>query len=397
MRVLHAYNQHRGGGGANNVTQATIELQRAQGLQVEVLARNALHLPQGLRGLPGRLEAGTGVVWGGSSVREFRALLERFQPQVVHVHEIYPMVSPWILPECTRRGIPVVMSCVDFRMTCPLVTHTRDGRSCTRCLDPGREWHAIRHNCRGSLPESAASALYNVGVRALGLFARHVDHYIAPSAFAGQWLVRHAGLPADRLSVISPPVHMPDTAADAAQGSYIAYAGRFAPEKGLPVFAAAARATGLPFRMARHHASLVTTDVPAGPEVVVTHDAAELQAFYRGARALVLPSLWFETFGLVGAEAMSHGIPVIGSRLGSVADLIEEGVDGLLFEAGDAQALARQVRLLWDDPSLAARMGQAARAKALSHWAPQRHAEQVLQVYETLLSRAGRPAGVAPP
>ncbi len=103
----------------------------------------------------------------------------------------------------------------------------------------------------------------------------------------------------------------------------------------------------------------------------------------------MLPSLWFETFGLVGAEAMSHGIPVIGSRLGSVADLIEEGVDGLLFEAGDAQALARQVRLLWDDPSLAARMGRAARTKALSHWAPQRHAQQVLQVYESVLSRCG--------
>lgn len=387
MRVLHAYNQHRGGGGANNVTQATIALQRKQGLQVEVLARSALQLPKGLRGLPGRLQAGTGVLRGGGSARDFLALLGRFEPQVVHVHEIYPMVSPWILPECTRRGIPVVMSCVDFRMTCPLVTHMRDGHGCTRCLDPGREWHALRYNCRGNLAESAAAALYNVGVRMLGLFDRHVNHYIAPSDFAGRWLVEHAGLPADRLSVISPPVHMPDAAADAAQGTYIAYAGRFAPEKGLPVFADAARATGLPFRMARHHASLVTTEVPPGPEVIVTHNASELQAFYRGARALVVPSLWFETFGLVGAEAMSHGIPVIGSRLGAVADLVDEGVDGLLFEAGNADDLARQVRLLWDHPALAARMGQAARAKALTCWAPHLHAHQVLQVYESLLSR----------
>jgi len=386
MRVLHVYNQHRGGGGANNVTEATIELQREQGLKVQVMARSALQLPAGLRGLPGKLQAGTGVLWGGASVRDFVSLLDSFKPHVVHVHEIYPMVSPWILPQCTRRGLPVVMSCVDFRMSCPLVTHARDGRLCTSCLGPGREWHALRHNCRGSLPESAAAALYNVGVRTLGLFDRHVSRYIAPSAFAGRWLTDHAGLPSSRLCVISPPVHLPATAADAAQGSYVAYAGRFSPEKGLPVFAEAARATGLPFRMARHHASLVTVDVPEGPEVVVTHNAAELQAFYRGARMLVVPSIWFETFGLVGAEAMGHGIPVIGSRLGAVADLVQDGVDGLLFEAGNATELARQVHKLWQDPALAGRMGQAARDKAMAQWGPQRHAAEVLAVYEGVLA-----------
>lgn len=386
MRVLHVYNQHRGGGGANNVTQATIEVQREQGLQVQVMARSALKLPPGLRGLPGRLQAGTGVLWGGRSVRDFVALLDSFKPQIVHVHEIYPMVSPWILPHCTSRGLPVVMSCVDFRMSCPLVTHARDGRLCTDCLGPGREWHALRHNCRGSLPETAAAALYNVGVRTLRLFDRHVNRYIAPSAFAGRWLTEHAGLPLDRLRVISPPVHLPATAADAAQGAYVAYAGRFSPEKGLPVFAQAARATGLPFRMARHHASLVSIDVPEGPEVVITHDTADLQAFYRGARMLVVPSIWFETFGLVGAEAMGHGIPVIGSRLGAVADLVQDGVDGLLFEAGNAADLARQVQKLWQDPALAGRMGEAARAKASALWRPQQHAAQVLQVYTELLS-----------
>ena len=88
----------------------------------------------------------------GLSVREFCALLDSFQPDIVHAHELYPLVSPWILPECTRRGIPVVMSCVDFRLTCPLVTHARQGQVCTKCVG-GREHHAVLNNCRGSLPE----------------------------------------------------------------------------------------------------------------------------------------------------------------------------------------------------------------------------------------------------
>ena len=383
MRVLHAYNRHRGGGGANNATQATIDLARAAGVEVQVLARSANQLPPGLRG---RVQAGLGVLWGRESLQEFRAGVEEFRPDLVHAHELYPLVSPWILPECTRRGIPVVMSCVDFRLTCPLVTHARQGQICTRCVG-GREIHAVLNNCRGNLPESALAALYNVAVRGLGLYHKHVDHFIAPSAFAQRWLVDSGALPGDRVSTISPAVPMPAMAADPARGAYIAYAGRFAPEKGLGVFAAASRMCGIPFRMARNAASLVTTEVPEGPEVVLTHTPEELAAFYRGARAVVVPSLWFETFGLVGAEAMAHGVPVIGSRLGAVADLIDDEVDGLLFEAGDAPGLARQVQRLWDGPAFAARLGHAAREKALRLWHPQQHLAQVLGVYEAVLAR----------
>ena len=382
MKVLHAYNRHRGGGGANNATQATIDLARQAGVQVQVMARSGNELQPGLRG---RLQAGLGVLWGRESVREFCTLLDSFQPDIVHAHELYPLVSPWILPECTRRGIPVVMSCVDFRLTCPLVTHARQGQVCTKCVG-GREHHAVLNNCRGSLPESAHAALYNVGVRGFGLDRNHVRHFIAPSAFAQRWLVDNGALPGDRVSTIAPAVPFPPEAAEPALGGYIAYAGRFAPEKGLGVFAAASQLCRAPFRMARNAASLVTTEVPTGPEVVLTHSAEELAAFYRGARAVVVPSLWFETFGLVGAEAMAHGVPVVGSRLGAVADLVDDGVDGLLFEAGDAAQLAQQVQRLWDDPALAARLGQAARDKALHLWHPQRHIAQVLAVYASVLA-----------
>ena len=204
---------------------------------------------------------------------------------------------------------------------------------------------------------------------------------------AGETQEDNGALPGDRVSTIAPAVPMPPEAAEPALGGYIAYAGRFAPEKGLGVFAAASQLCRAPFRMARNAASLVTTEVPTGPEVVLTHSAEELAAFFRGARAVVVPSLWFETFGLVGAEAMAHGVPVVGSRLGAVADLVDDGVDGLLFEAGDAAQLAQQVQRLWDDPALAARLGQAARDKALHLWHPQRHITQVLAVYASVLAR----------
>lgn len=389
MRVLHAYNRHRGGGGANNATAATIALQRAAGWAVAVHDRSALDLPGGLAGLRAKADAALGVLWGRQSLQAFVAQLEAFGPEIVHVHELYPLVTPRVLPACSERGIPVVMSCVDFRLTCPVVTHLRDGRLCTDCIDRG-PWQALRHDCRGAWAESAAAALYTDVVRRRGLFDRHVARYVLPSDFARDWLVRHGAIDGARAVTIAPALSLPPQAADPGAGRYIAYAGRFAPEKGLPVFAAAARATGLPFRMARNAASLVSTPLPEGPgapEVVVTHDAAELVAFYRGAAAVVVPSLWFETFGLVAAEAMSHGVPVIGSRIGALAELIDDGVDGLLFEPGDAEGLARQVRRLWDDPELRRRLGAAARDKARRRWADEHHQRQLAALYREVLGR----------
>src|SRR6266496_1077721 len=124
MRVLHAYNQHRGGGGADNVARATIEISRRQGLEVQVFTRSSEDLP---RNLLGRFRAGTSAIYAPGSVRNFAKLLDTFRPDVVHIHEIFPLVSPWILPLCTRRRVPVVMTCVDYRLTCPVVTHLYNG------------------------------------------------------------------------------------------------------------------------------------------------------------------------------------------------------------------------------------------------------------------------------
>jgi glycosyltransferase involved in cell wall biosynthesis len=374
---LHAYNQHRGGGGANNATLATIEVSRAHGLELEVFTRRSGDLAPSLSG---RLQAGLSAIYNRQGVREFVARLEAFRPDVVHAHELFPLVSPWILPQCTRRGIPVVMSLVDYRLTCPVVTHLRGGQICASCSG-GREYRALLHNCRGSLPESATMALYSGLVRTLRLYSGHVSRFVTPSEFTRDWMVEQGALRAERTSVLAPLVEFPESAADPAAGSYVAYAGRFAKEKGLDTLLEAARRTGLPFRLARNEKSLVGIEVSRDVEVVVTRGRHDLAAFYRGARLIVVPSVWFETFGLVGAEAMSHGIPAVASRIGAVAGLVEDGVDGLLFEAGNAADLADKVAGLWNDAERLRRLGRAARDKVQRLWAPERHLEGLQEIY----------------
>lgn len=386
MRVLYAYNRHRGGGGADNAARATIDVSRRQGVQVEVFTRNSEDLP---RNIVGRLRAGLSVIYAPHSVREFSRLLNRFKPDLVHIHEIFPLVSPWILPPCSRRGIPVVMTCVDYRMTCPVVTHFRDGSICTRCTG-GREYWAILKNCRRGHAASVSVALYNTLVRRLGLFARHVEHFIAPSEFTRQWLIQHAEIEPARITTINPVVEIPARAADPGVGEYVAFAGRFSPEKGIDTLVQAARLFDLPFRLARNNNSLIAVDVPPEVDVAITRNRAELSAFYRNARMLVVPSAWFETFGLVGAEAMSHGIPVVGARIGAIADLVRDGVDGLLFESRNAVDLAEKVTRLWYNPEFCRRLGRAGRDKAMTQWSPERHFERHMALYEQLRTR--RPA-----
>ena len=136
--------------------------------------------------------------------------------------------------------------------------------------------------------------------------------------------------------------------------------------------------------MARNVRNLVTVEIPPEVKPYVTHDRDDLAAFYRGARMLVFPSIWFETFGIVGAEAMSHGVPVVASRIGALSNLVQDGVNGLLFEPGDPDDLANKVTRLWNDAELCRRLGRAARRKAIEEWSPGRHIERHRAVYREL-------------
>jgi glycosyltransferase involved in cell wall biosynthesis len=377
MRVLFVYSQHRGGNGSMNSTKATIDVCRQYGLEVDIFTRDSRDLPANLWG---RLRAGASAIYAPGSVREFTARVDAFKPDVVHIYDVFPLISPWILPVCTRKGIPVVMTCDDYFLTCPVRTHLRDGHICTLCLG-GREYWAVLKNCRHNIPESVVVAAHTALARKLRLFRGHVSRFIAASDFTSQWLIEHAGIEPARVATVPHVIEIPESPTDPASGNYVAFAGRFVPEKGIDTFLEAARICRLPFRLSRNERHFVHVDLPPDVDVVVTRGREDLSTFYRGARMVVFPSIWFETFGVVGAEAMSHSVPVVASRIGALGCLVDDGVDGLLFEPGNARDLADKVTRLWTDAELCRRFGRAAREKAISRWSAQPHFERLHEVY----------------
>ncbi|HEY8240231.1 MAG TPA: glycosyltransferase, partial [Kiritimatiellia bacterium] len=157
MKVLHAYNAHRGLGGATLATRGTIRILREGGVEVEEFMRDSKGLPPTLAG---KVTAFVGGLYPAQAVRDFEAVLRERRPDVVHTHELYPLISPWILPACDRAGVPVVATCNDFRLSCPIATHHSHGEACFRCVG-GREYWCVLRNCRSSVPESVAFAMRN--------------------------------------------------------------------------------------------------------------------------------------------------------------------------------------------------------------------------------------------
>ncbi len=376
MRVLMVHNFHMLGGGSDDSVRATSDALRERGHTVVQFFRDSATVAGPLS----RVSASVSGVYSRNSVREFRALLKRVRPDVVHVHEVFPLISPWVLQAATQAGVPTVLTCHDYRITCPIATHYRDRTICTACLERG-EVMCVRHNCRGNLAESAAYALRSFVARTASVFKDNVSVYVTPTAFARSWLLQHLVLEEDRFRVVPYPIPSAMSPHDSSSGDYIAYAGRFVVEKGISTLIAACRIADLPVRLAGDSSTMPSLANDAHVTLTGMLKGGALHKFYRSARFLVVPSTWFETFGIVAGEAMGLGLPVVASRIGALAEVVDDGITGLHFEPGNAVDLASKMSALWGDPDRCRRLGEAGWQKTTRLFSVDAHAAGLTDAY----------------
>jgi glycosyltransferase involved in cell wall biosynthesis len=219
------------------------------------------------------------------------------------------------------------------------------------------------------------------------LFDRNVRRFVVASDYQRDFMAERLGIELGRIAVNYCAIALPNQAvSDPAQGGYVGFAGRFSHEKGAHVMVEACRLAKLPMRLAgdaAHHPAVQPHD---DATFVMTRTPAELADFYRRARLIVVPSLWSETFGIVAAEAMSHGVPVVASRLGALQGTVRDGETGLLAEPGDAADFARQILRIWNDPELARRLGRNARRHVETEFSHQAHFDRLMRVYEETIA-----------
>lgn len=390
MKILLVHNAYGRFSGEEAVVEGICSLLRSHGHDVIPFFRSS----QEIANMPfGKVRAFFSGVYSFSSMKAMRKLLLGKRPDVVHIHNVFPLISPSILGECRKAGVPVVMTLHNYRLACPRGLHMIDGKICEKCRG-GKEYWCVLRNCEDNLCKSFGYALRGYLGRRLRSFSDNVAVYTTMTEFHKERLISE-GVPPERICVLTNMVSVNGQANSCATGEYIAFAGRVSREKGLDVLLAAAqKCRHVPFRIAGNHERMaqIVQAVPSNCSFLGHLTGSELQQFYKAARIVVVPSLCFETFGLTVAEAMAWGKPTICSAIGALTEIVDDGITGLLFEPGNVDDLADKIQYLWARPDACMQMGKAGRQKALREYSPEKYYERLMAVYRKAIE-LGPPRG----
>lgn len=390
-RVLLIHNEYAVRGGEEFLAATIKGILESRGHETIEYRRHSGELQPGILGASKGFLSG---IHNSGACRDVERLLDSFRPDFVHIQNLYPLISPAILPLFRKAGVPVVMNIQNFRLACPNGLHYSHGEICTRCLG-GKEYWCVLRNCERSMLKSTGYALRNAVARWTGAFTEHVDVFTPPTSFHARWLAGQ-GIAANRIHVI-PNMVDDDAGGDcSARGDYVGFAGRVSPEKGVGVLIEAARRLpSVPFRIAGSFERLpaLPATAPANVRFLGHLGPKELSDFYASARAVVVPSVWFEGFPTVIPQAMLRGRPVIASDIGGLGDVIDDGVTGLLFPMGNAAHLAERIDRLWSNPSLAQSIGSAAREKAVREYSRARYYDRLMEAFSVAAARLAATAG----
>lgn len=320
-------------------------------------------------------------------------LIQESKPDIAHLHMIDHQISPSILPVLKGAGIPVVQTVHTYKHVCPSyrLYHMDKGSICEKCMG-GDYYHAMFERChKGSFFASLILVLEMYLHKWLQLYSRYVDLFLVPSRFMGDKLVE-GGIDPGRVRRLFYTIKLEDYPYRFDSDGYFLYYGRLSGEKGVLTLLEAMKGVSRSFLKI----------VGEGPQRQVLQEFAQqegiegveflgpmegdaLKSVVSGAEFVVVPSEWYENSPLVVYESFAMGKPVIGSRIGGIPELIEHGVDGYLFEAGNSDELRYWISYLLRHKELLRKLGRAARKKAEKIFDPHFHYEEIMKVYSPLL------------
>ncbi|MEU9605690.1 glycosyltransferase [Streptomyces sp. NPDC048057] len=397
MHVLVVHNRYSSAqpSGENNVVDQEVALLRAAGHRVELFERRSDDIAA--RSLPGKVAVPLLVPWNPSVRTELAARLRAERPDVVHVHNVFPLLSPAVLAACADAGVPAVATLHNYNQICPPGTLQRDGRPCTECVG-STPLPAVRHGCYRSSRLATVPLAVSLSVNRRRWWSG-VERFFCISGAQRDVLVR-AGMPAERLAVKHNFVPDPGARRSGA-GQHLLYLGRLAEAKGVRMLMtawdeiAADGGAGVPLVIAGAGPLEQEVTAWAAGRADVRHvglyDPEQCRRVIAESVAVVAPSTWLEAFGLVVVEAMAAGVPAVAAGHGAFVELVEDGVTGLLHRPGDAASLASCLRRITAEPGRNREMGEAARRRYEQGFSPTVGLERLVEGYRTAI--AGRLGG----
>lgn len=389
MRVLLLHNYYQQWGGEDASTEQDLRLLQRYGHQVHFYQRHNDIIKDFSPLRKGALFFEP--TWSLRSYREIRKVIQQFRPDVAHFQNFFPLISPSGHYACKALGVPVVQSLRNYRLLCPLGVFFRDGTICEECLRRSL-WSGISYGCyHDSRLQTLSTALMLASHRLLKTWKR-VEAYIALTPFSRDKFVE-GGLPASKIFV-RPNFLQQDPGVGVSTREGAVFVGRLSPEKGLATLLKAWRKLGnVPLKIVgtgsmRPWIEGYIRQHNMG-QVVLTGflNVRGVLEQVKQARFLVMPSIWYETFGRTIIEAYATGTPVIASDLGAMADLVEDHETGLLFTPGNPVDLVKRVHYTLEHPSEVMRWGLAARKRFEQEYSATEAYERLMLIYNKLVEK----------
>jgi glycosyltransferase involved in cell wall biosynthesis len=376
MRVLLLHNRYRTVGGEERSVELQVAALEHAGVPHALLERRS--------GDTGRARAAGALLRGGEGTEQVADAVRELGADVVHAHNMLPLIGPRGLQAARDAGAKVVLHLHNVRLFCATGFGERFGAPCTRCR--GRDTRpGLRLNCRRSLPEAVVYAT------ALSLHQPAVldavDSFVTPSAFSAE-RVAHLGLPRERVQVLSH--YLPEEAfassSAAGEGAYVLVSSRLSPEKGIGDAIEAAHAAGAPLKVAGDGPDAgrlrsVAAELGADVEFLGRVAPERVRGLLAGAGAVLMPSRYDEFSPYSALEAMAQGVPVVATAMGGLPDLLGRG---RCVAPGDRSAFAARLAALWADPRSRRAEGGELLDRARERHSRERYVRDLLALYEGL-------------
>lgn len=389
MKIMLVHNFYRQAGGEDAVLGMESSLLESKGHTVHRSELSNESISS--MGLLGKATIAAQTIYSFESKARIREELIHIQPDIVHVHNTFPLWSPSIFYACSDLGIPVIQTLHNYRLVCAAATFYRDGRICTDCHKEGNSLPGIVHGCyRGSRSQTLIVAAMLHFHRMAGTWESKVSRFLALTDFQKRILIE-AGVPGEKIVVKPNFVYPPGNLEHTAEASHALFVGRLSEEKGVDTLIHAYATSGIQGPL------LIVGDGPLreGLTELVTSLGAEDRIFMLGRRStsevanlmrrakfLAFPSECYEGMPLVILEAFANGLPVLSSKIGGLPEIVQEGYNGWLVAPGDVGEWVSGLRRASDVCTSGDDLRRNAYASWETKYSPDVNYRQLMEVYE---------------
>ena len=385
MKIILAHNAYQQAGGEDGVLEAEKSLLQKYENDISIFKVSN----DNIRGFKNKISTALSISYSPESKEKLANEIRDFKPDIVHVHNFFPLLTPSVYDACLEADVPIVQTLHNYRTMCPGALLMRDGKICELCIK-GSAYKSVLHGCyRGSFIGTFAVARMVEKHRTLGTWDTKVNKFIALTEFARSKFIE-AGFPDEKISVkpnFSVDTQLGSNDDENQKGYGALFVGRLSKEKGLITLIKAWQGLNIPLRIAGGGPLESEIKGVKGDLVIalgILYQTSVLKEMSRAA-FLVMPSEWYEGFPMVLVEAFSQGLPVVTSRLGGMTEIVEDGKTGLHFEAGNSKDLAEKVQWMHDHPNECKKMGLNARKVYEQKYTPEKNYEMLMDIYQQVI------------